>query len=67
MGTQSALHISAGGDRDWVVREDGGRELGHYPTREEAQAVGYKLARNCGIELVVSDGGKVQRSRPRKG
>jgi hypothetical protein len=56
------------GERDWVVREDGGRELGHYPTRQEAESVGHKLARKRGAELLVhGDGPKVQRSRPRKG
>jgi hypothetical protein len=25
--------VAAVGERDWVVREDGGRELGHYSTR----------------------------------
>jgi len=49
-------------------REDDGRELGHYPTRQEAEAVGHKLARKRGVELLVhSDNGKVERSRPRKG
>lgn len=67
MGAQKAIHVAAGGERDWIVREDGGRELGHYPTLEEAQAVGHKLARKRGVELVVNDGGKMQRSRPRKG
>ena len=67
MATQITIHVLAGGDSDWVVREDGGRELGHYSTRAEAQAVGFKLARKRGVELVVNDGGEMQRSRPRKG
>ena len=24
-------------ERDWLVHEEGGRELGHYPTRKEAE------------------------------
>jgi hypothetical protein len=44
-----AIHILPNGERDWVVREVGGRELGHYATRAEAEAVGNKLARRtCG-------------------
>jgi hypothetical protein len=41
--------------RDWMVREDGGRELGHYSTRKEAEAVGGKLAHKRGVDLVVQD------------
>jgi hypothetical protein len=68
MGGRRAIHVIASGERDWLVREDGGRELGHYPTRQEAEAVGQKLARKRSIELVIHDGsGNVQRSRPRRG
>jgi len=68
MGRQSAILVAPVSPGDWVVREDGGREFGHYPTRKDAEAVGHKLARKRGVELVVNDGsGKVQRSRPRKG
>jgi hypothetical protein len=45
------LSRTARGECDWLVREDGGRELGHYPTRKEAEAVREKI----------------QRSRPPKG
>ena len=38
---------------DWVVRDDKGRELGHYPTREEAEPAAAAIARKCGGELVV--------------
>ena len=68
MSVQRAIHVLASGDRDWLVREDGGREFGHYPTRKEAEAVGEKLARKRSVELLVHDGSvKVRRSRPRKG
>ena len=68
MGAANAIHVLARGERDWVVLEEKGRELGHYPTRQEAEAVGNKLARKRRGELVVHDGnGKVERSRPRKG
>ena len=29
---------------DWIVREDGGREFGHYGSRGEAERVGRMLA-----------------------
>ena len=41
----NSIHVEAKGERDWLVREDGGRELGHYPTQAEAKEVGHKLAR----------------------
>ena len=38
---------------DWIVREDGGRELGHYPTREIAELVAQAVARKRGGKLVI--------------
>jgi uncharacterized protein DUF2188 len=38
---------------DWIVREDAGRELGHYPTREEAEAVAEPLVRKRKGMLVI--------------
>jgi hypothetical protein len=38
---------------DWVVRDDNGRELGHYPTRETAELVARAVARNDRGRLVV--------------
>src|SRR5262245_52009162 len=63
------IHIVPGGPQDWIVRADGGREFGHYPSRQAAEAVGRKLARRDGGVLLVYDGsGKVaDRSRPSKG
>jgi Uncharacterized protein conserved in bacteria (DUF2188) len=62
-----AIHVVPGEHGDWIVREDGGRELGHYPTQHAAKAVGHKLAQKRATELLVHDGGgKVLRSRPRK-
>jgi hypothetical protein len=49
------IHIFHGGPRDWIVRADGGRELGHYPSRQDAEAVGRKLARRDRGELLVHD------------
>ena len=65
---KNAIQVLMRGEHDWLVREDdGGRELGHYPTRREAEAVGHKLARKRGVELVVENGRRnLQRCRPRK-
>lgn len=61
------IHVVPGDHQDWIVREDGGRELGHYATQDAAKAVAYKLARKRATELHVHDGaGKIQRSRPKK-
>jgi hypothetical protein len=67
MSARKAIHVIAAGEADWLVREHGGRELGHYSTRKEAVAVGQKLARKRGTDLVVDDGGGKAPSRPRKG
>jgi hypothetical protein len=68
MAKHSQIEVVGAGERDWIVREHGGRELGHYPTRQEAAAVGHKLARKRRVELVITDSnGKATRSRPRKG
>ena len=66
-GLKRSIHVVPGEHGDWIVREDGGRELGHYPTPEAAKAVGHKLALKRATELLVHDGrGKVHRSRPKK-
>ncbi|WP_430647142.1 DUF2188 domain-containing protein [Bradyrhizobium rifense] len=38
---------------DWVVRDDKGCELGHYPTRENAEFAAQATARELGTRLVV--------------
>jgi Uncharacterized protein conserved in bacteria (DUF2188) len=38
---------------DWIVRDDGGRELGHYPTREAAELVAQDFARKHGGTVVI--------------
>jgi len=53
MGAQKAILMEVRGERDWLVREDSGREFGHYPTRAEAESVGQKLALKRSVELVV--------------
>jgi hypothetical protein len=63
------IHVVPGGPQDWIVRAEGGREFGHYPSQETAEAVGRKLARRDKGELLVYDAsGKVaDRSRPSHG
>jgi hypothetical protein len=50
---QRGLHVAPGAHDDWIVSEDGGREFGHYPTQQEAEAVGRKLAHKRKAELHV--------------
>ena len=40
---------------DWMVREEGGRELGHYPSEQEALQVARKLAHARGADLLIQD------------
>jgi len=50
----SALHIVPDDSfDDWIVRDDSGRELGHYPTREAAELVAQALARKLEGEIVI--------------
>jgi hypothetical protein len=52
--TAMALHILPDDSfDDWVLRDDSGCELGHYPTREEAERMGQLAARAREIDLVV--------------
>jgi Uncharacterized protein conserved in bacteria (DUF2188) len=63
------VHVIPTGEQDWIVRADTGRELGHYPSLEAAEAVGRKLARRDRGELLVYDssGRIADRSRPSSG
>jgi hypothetical protein len=38
---------------DWIVRGEGGREFGHYPTREAAELVAQAITRKLGGKLVI--------------
>jgi Uncharacterized protein conserved in bacteria (DUF2188) len=49
------IHVVALSRSDWVVKEDSGREFGHYATKSEAQAVGIKLASKRRTGLIVHD------------
>ena len=69
MALNRTIEVRSFGHEDWIVREDGGRELGHYPSAKAAEAVGRKLARKRRVELLIyAQGGKLQaRSRPGAG
>ena len=64
-----AIHVFAIDASDWIVKEEGGRELGHYPSKETAQAVAYKVARKRRVDLLIHDpaGNLEKRLRPSKG
>jgi Uncharacterized protein conserved in bacteria (DUF2188) len=52
--TIAAIHIRPDHSfDDWIVQDERGRELGHYPTREAAELVARPLAQECNGELVV--------------
>lgn len=47
---------------DWVVRDDSGRELGHYATRDEAELLAKAIARERqGDVVIVLPDGREQR------
>lgn len=47
------IHVIPNGGHDWFVKEEGGRELGHYPTLGAAEAVSTARARKRKSELVI--------------
>jgi hypothetical protein len=52
--TASTIHIMPDDSfDDWMVRDDMGHDLGHYPTREVAETVAKRLAQERGGELVI--------------
>jgi hypothetical protein len=54
MTLKNILVVPIGTD-DWIVREEGGRELGHYPSQQDALHVGRKLARKRRAQLLIHD------------
>ena len=38
---------------DWVVRDEKGYELSHYPTREAAELAARPVARHRGADLII--------------
>jgi calcineurin-like phosphoesterase family protein len=63
------VHVLQVDHDDWVVKQEGGRELGHYPDRSQAETVGRKIAQRRNVELLVhgSSGAIEHRSRPSRG
>jgi hypothetical protein len=52
--TNVAIHVVPDDDfDDWIVREDGGPELGHFLTREAAELAAQNLVRKRGGALVI--------------
>jgi hypothetical protein len=48
MDTTAIYIVSDENFDDWVVRDESGHELGHYPTREAAELVARPIARHHG-------------------
>ena len=63
------IHVIPNDTRDWVVKEEGtDRELGHYPTQADAEAVGLALARKRRSDVLVhGQDGKARRRKARRG
>ena len=60
----SAIHVGPDDSfDDWVIRTDGGNELGHYATREAAELAAQAIAQDQGVDLVVHlpDGKTIRR------
>ena len=67
--TVTAIHVMPD-DRfdDWIVQDDSGRELGHYPTREAAELVAHPLAQQrCGDLVIHLPDGRTSRQSFAKG
>jgi hypothetical protein len=62
------IEVVQNDSRDWLVRETGGHDLGHCPTRNEAELVDAALARKRKSDLAVrAKTGREQRRKPRHG
>jgi hypothetical protein len=59
---KTTIRVFRVGEYDWVVQEDGGRDLGHYPTQSNAESVGRTLARARRAVLLVED----RKGRPKR-
>ena len=51
---QLSIHVEHVSGDDWVVREKSGRELGHYPTQQDAENVGRLVARKRRAVLLIN-------------
>jgi hypothetical protein len=65
----TAIHIAPDDSfDDWVVRDENGREPGHYPTREEAEIVGETRASAAtSWSLISLTAGPIARALQRDG
>jgi Uncharacterized protein conserved in bacteria (DUF2188) len=61
--TVTAIHVMPDDNfDDWIVQDDRGRNLGHYPTKEAAECVAHPLAQKRRGELVIHlPGGRTSR------
>jgi uncharacterized protein DUF2188 len=62
---QLSIHVDQLAADDWVVREKGGRELGHYPSQREAEDVGRLVARKRKAVLLVNGRSDTRESESR--
>ncbi len=51
---QLSIHVEHVAANDWVVREKNGRELGHYPSQQDAENVGRLVARKRKAVLLIN-------------
>jgi hypothetical protein len=67
--TVTAIHVRPDDSfDDWIVQDESGRDLGHYPTRESAELVAQRLAQKRSEDLVIHlpDGRTDRRSFTRR-
>jgi len=53
----SVIHVIQNDAEDWLVQEEGGRELGHYCSEREAEAIARAIARKRKGVVRFSTGG----------
>jgi hypothetical protein len=60
------VHVMPGSHFDWIVKQENGREFGHYTDKAQAEEVGSKIARKRKVELLVHNrsGAIERRLRP---
>ena len=63
------IHVLPGDHDDWIVKEEEGREFGHYSEKTQAEQVGRKIARKRKVELLVHNRSVAieRRARPSRG
>ena len=63
--TSAIIHVRPGDSfEDWIVQDDGGCKVGHFPTREAAELVARPLAKTQRGELIIHrpDGRTIRQS-----